>query len=214
MVRPGEQTRKPRVKLLASRSANGVDGLPRDEHGHHGGLSRASRQLQREAHQLWVCIPVGRSEVLKQRLPALHLGGDFGQPDRSFHRLDLAERTDDTAEGVVPPVLEKAGGFRGDQPLVGVGQRPPGVHVAAHIVDKRGGVVLLLLCREPFAFVEYEVSCSTAFFRFFGFGIGVMNSARRRRSTIRWVGCPLSSSSSAWSGPRRASSELDGQKWV
>ena len=37
-------------------------------------------------------------------------------------------------------------------------------------------------------------------FRFFGFGIGVMNSARRRLSSKRPVGCPLSSSSQCWRG--------------
>ena len=36
--------------------------------------------------------------------------------------------------------------------------------------------------------------------RFFGFGIGVMNSARRRRSTICWVGWPDASSSQCRSG--------------
>ncbi len=43
-------------------------------------------------------------------------------------------------------------------------------------------------------------SCAAARFRFFGFGIGVMNSARRRVSRILCVGCPCSSSSQCRAG--------------
>ena len=34
---------------------------------------------------------------------------EFGEPDRSFHGLDVAEERADGAERVVPPVLEQAG---------------------------------------------------------------------------------------------------------
>ena len=88
------------------------------------------------------------------RLPLLRLRRDLGQPDRRFHRFDLAEERADAAELVMPPMLEQPGRLRRDLPLAGIGQGAPRVHVAAHLVDDRGRVVLLLLGREPLAFVE------------------------------------------------------------
>ena len=191
MVRPGATTRKPRVKCLAAGAAHGVDRLPRDEHGHDGGLARAGGQLQREAHEFGIGVLVGVRQVVEQSLAALGLGRDFGQPDGGFDGFHLAEERADAAELVVPPVLEQAGGFRGDLPLARIGQGTPSVHVAAHLVDDGGGIVLLLLGREALALVEdHLVLLARAFFRFFGLGMGVMNSARRRFSMICWVGWP------------------------
>ena len=85
------------------------------------------------------------SEMVKQALPVLGLRRDLGQPDRGFHRLDLAEERADAAELVMAPVLKKPRGLRRDLPLVGIGQGSPGVHVTAHLIDDRGGIVLLLL---------------------------------------------------------------------
>ena len=90
-------------------------------------------------------------------LPVLELGRDLGEPNRGFRRLDLTKERAEAAELVMAPVLEKAGGLRRDQPLVGIGQGTPGVHVAAHLVDHRGGVVLLLFGRESLALIENEV---------------------------------------------------------
>ena len=169
-------------EVLAAGAAHRVDRLPRDEHGHDGRLAGAGGELQREPHQLGVGVPVRRREVVEQALAALGLRRDLGQPDRGLDRLDLAEERADAAELVVPPVLEQTGRLRRDLPLAGIGQGPPGVHVSAHLVDDRGGVVLLLLGREPLAFVEDDRLLRwRPAFRFFGFGIGVMNSARRRR---------------------------------
>ena len=71
----------------------------------------------------------------------------------------------------------------------------------AQLIDDRGRIVLLLLGREPLAFVEDELlllgGCLCAFF---GLGIGVMNSARRRFSMICCVGWPCSSSSQCRAG--------------
>ena len=146
MVRPGVTTRKPRVNVLAAGPAHGVDGLPGDEHGHDGGLAGAGGQLQRQAHQLGVGVVVGVGQVVEEALAGLaDCGRDLGQPDGGLDRLDLAEERPDAAELVVPPVLEQAGGFGRDLPVVRVGQRPPLVHLLAHLVDDRSGVVLLLL---------------------------------------------------------------------
>jgi hypothetical protein len=43
---------------------------------------------------------------------------------------------------------------------------------------------------RPTPSLKTRDSCVEGFFRLRGFGIGVMNSARRRLSTICCVGCP------------------------
>ncbi len=179
MVRPGV-TQEAAGEVLAAGAAHGVDRLPGDEHRHHGGLARAGGELQREAHQFGVGVLVGAGEVIEQALARLGLGRDLGQPDGGFDRLDLAEERADAAELVMPPVLKQAGRFRRDLPLAGVGQGAPRIHMAAHLVDDRGGIVLLLLGGEALAFVEDNLLLARELFRFFGLGMGVMNSARRR----------------------------------
>ena len=91
------------------------------------------------------------------RLPLPGLGRDLGQPDGGFDRFDLAEERADAAELVMSPVLKQPRGFRRDLPLIGIGQGAPCIHMAAHFVDDRGGVVLLLLGRKTLAFVEDEL---------------------------------------------------------
>jgi len=56
---------------------------------------------------------------------------NLGKPDQGFHRLHLAEEWTDAAEYVVPPVLKQASRFRGDLPLILIGQRAPNVHALA-----------------------------------------------------------------------------------
>jgi hypothetical protein len=50
------------------------------------------------------------------------------------------------------------------------------------------------LVESPLPSSNTNRDCAAAL-RFFGFGIGVMNLALRRRSMILCVGCPVSSSS-------------------
>jgi len=78
-------------------------------------------------------------------LVILELGGNLGQPDRGFDCFHLTEERADAAELVMAPVLQQAGRFRRDLPLVGVGQGTPEIHMAAHLINDRRGVVLLLL---------------------------------------------------------------------
>ncbi|GBE49015.1 hypothetical protein BMS3Bbin12_02208 [bacterium BMS3Bbin12] len=93
-------------KTLALRVADGVDRLPGDQHRHDGGFSGTRRELQREAHQLRIGVMVGVGQVIQKTLPAAaRMGGNLGQPDRGFGRLDLAEERPNAAETVVPPVL-------------------------------------------------------------------------------------------------------------
>ena len=141
-------------EMLAAGPAHGVDRLPGDQHRHDGGLAGAGGQLQREPHQLGIGVLVGGGEMIENALAARRLRRDLGQPDRRLHRFDLAEERADAAELVMPPVLEQAGRFRRDLPLAGIGQGAPVVHMAAHLVDDRGGIVLLLGCRKPLALVE------------------------------------------------------------
>src|SRR5215471_6841766 len=51
------------------------------------------------------------------------------------------------------------------------------------------------LMESPLPSSKTNVSCAAAFLCFFGFGMGVINAARRRDSMICCVGCPVSSSS-------------------
>jgi hypothetical protein len=57
-----------------------------------------------------------------------------------------------------------------------------------HLVDDGCDVVLLGGRGQGFASSNTISSCATAFLRFFGLGMGVMNSARLRLLTTCWVG--------------------------
>jgi len=54
------------------------------------------------------------------------------------------------------------------------------------------GSYCCFLVEMPFPSSNTISSCGTAFFRFFGFGMGVMNSSLRRVSMICCVGWPCS----------------------
>src|SRR5437899_13048382 len=57
------------------------------------------------------------------------------------------------------PVFQKTGCFRRDLLQV-VWQSAPLVHLLAKFVNDRSRIVLLLLCRKPFPFVEYDLLLS------------------------------------------------------
>src|SRR5207249_2360996 len=132
-------------------------------------LPGAGGELQREAQQLWVGVSVCRSEMIEQALSVRGLRRDLGEPDRCLYRLHLAEERADIAERVMAPVLKETGGLRHDQPLTGTGQGTPGVHMTAHFVDDRSGVVLLLLRGQPLAFIENEGLLCGGFLVLLGF---------------------------------------------
>ena len=139
-------TKKPRVNFLLSGPTHGVDGLPRDQHGHDGGLAGAGGQLQRQAHQFGVGIVVGIGEVFEELSSGLaSCGRDFGQPNGGLNRLDLAEEWPDAAELVVPPMLQQAGGFRRDVPSVWIRQCSPFIHFLANRIDDDCRFLVFLL---------------------------------------------------------------------
>ena len=103
--------------MLAARPADGVDGLPGDEHRHHRRLAGAGGQFQGQAHQLRIGLGVGIGQVLEESFAGLPAWRDLGQPDGSLNRFDLAEERPDAGEFVVPPVLEEPGRFGRHLPI-------------------------------------------------------------------------------------------------
>ena len=86
-----------------------VEGVPGDQHRHDHGLARAGRHLQGQAEQ----ARVGEGVVLAQAVldPGIAvLAGHFGDVDRRFQRLDLAEKKPQIAAGVCPVLQQTAGG--------------------------------------------------------------------------------------------------------
>ena len=154
--------------MLAARAANGIEGLPSDEHGHDGGFSGSGGELESEAADLRIRVPVCAFEVLQQTLAGLRERSHLGEPDRRFDRLDLAEEGAHAGEYVMPPVLEKASSLGGHAPLIR-GQGSPCVHIAAHLVDDRGLVILLFLRGKTLSLVEDHFllrGIALPFFRF------------------------------------------------
>ena len=68
---------------------------------------------------------------------------NFGEPDSSLHRFDLAEEGPNATKAVIPPVLEQARRFRRHPPLARVRQRAPAVNLLTNPVDDGRQVVLL-----------------------------------------------------------------------
>jgi len=59
---------RPAGEMFAGRAADGVDGLPRDEHGHDGGLARSGGEFERETHQRGIGVFVRGCKVFEQAL--------------------------------------------------------------------------------------------------------------------------------------------------
>ena len=144
----------------------------------------ASFSARRDELRVGVVVRVG--EVLEEALARLaELRRDLGQPDRRLDRLDLAEERADAAELVMAPVLEQPRRLGRDLPVVRVRELAPRVDVAAQLVDDRAsGRTAAPRSRAPCPRRRRSPAASACRLRFFGFGIGVMNSARRRRSMI------------------------------
>ena len=127
----------------AARMAHRVDGLPRDQHRHHRGLAGAGGELERQPREAGVGLLVRLLQPLHEPAPvAAGAGGYLGQPDHGLHRLHLAEEGTQVAELVMAPVLQQAGGLRGNPPL-GARQPAPLAHAVAHALDHPHQLVLL-----------------------------------------------------------------------
>ena len=87
-------------------AARGVDRLPRDEHGHDGGLAGAGREFQCQSVEAGIGLLVGRIEVIEKSASlSAELRRDFGQADDRLDGFDLTEEGPDVAETVMPPML-------------------------------------------------------------------------------------------------------------
>jgi len=111
------------------------------EHGHDRGLA------------VTVCI----GYVLNETLAGLaNYGCNLGQPDCCFDCFQLTEEGSDTAELVMPPVLEQACGFGGYAPVVRARYGAPLIDLLAHAIDDGRVDVLLVSRRKTFAFIEQQ----------------------------------------------------------
>jgi hypothetical protein len=122
--------------------------LPRDQHRHDRGLAAAGRHLQSDAKEFRVRLLVGTLQMLAELVVAAFPPGNFRQPDGGLDRLHLAEEWPDGLELVVTPVGEQALGCRGNAPVVGIRNPPPGFEMLAKFVDHPSWVVLLVLGRK------------------------------------------------------------------
>ena len=110
------------------------------------------------------------SKLIEETPAVLAVWRHFGEPDRGFDRLDLAEEGTHTSKLVTPPVGEQPGRLRCHLPLTGVGQATPCFDVPAHLVNDRRDVILLLFGREALAFVEHEALLLVLGFVLLGLG--------------------------------------------
>src|ERR1700730_5874562 len=98
------------------------------------------------------------------------LWSDLGQPNRRLHRFNLAEERSETVEIVVSPVQKEPLGLGRHQPVAGTWQLSPLVHLIAKIIDDQSRIVLLLLCRKPFSFIENQSVLGRFSLLLLGFG--------------------------------------------
>ena len=132
----GRDQQKTTRELFAIGPTHRVDGLPCDEHRHHGGLARTCGQLKGQAHQLRVGIVVGAGEVVHEDLTHFaNLRHNLGQPNCRLNGFNLAEKRTNAAEVVMAPVLQETGGFRCYTPVVRIFQGPPLVHLGSDRID-------------------------------------------------------------------------------
>jgi hypothetical protein len=106
-VQAGRANEKTARKGFAGGTSDGIDGLPRDEHGDDGGFACASREFEGNAKEFWVCLFVAGQQVIEELLSTLTLvRRDFGEPDGGFNGFDLAEERFHALKGITAPVLE------------------------------------------------------------------------------------------------------------
>ena len=86
---------------------------------------------------------------------------------------------------MISPVVEQAGCLRSDAPRAGILDLTPAVHPLAQLVDDWSRVVQLVLRRDSGTFFEHNRLLLDSALALFGLGIGVMNCAERRASTMR-----------------------------
>ena len=108
----------------------------------------------------------------RKPLPCLPNLRDFGQPNCGFHRFHLAEEGADATEIMVPPMLQQALRFRLNQPVAGVLQSAPLLHMIAEFVDDWRRIVELFLGGKSLALVKDHGALIDLGFVFSGLGDG------------------------------------------
>jgi hypothetical protein len=58
---------------------------------------------------------------------------------------------------MMPPVLEQAGSFGFNPPVIWIWDTAPHVNLATKLVYDGVGIILLRLCRNPFAFIKDQL---------------------------------------------------------
>ncbi len=165
----GRDDEKAAGEVLAAGAADGVDRLPGDQHRHDGGLAGAGGQLQGETQQFGVGVVVGGGQVFEESLAVLRLGAT------SVSQMAVSTASTWQKNGRTPVKLwwRQCWSRRAVSGVtchsLGLGHARQ-VHVAAHFVDDRGGVVLLLLGRKPLALIEDEILLAARFLAFLRLG--------------------------------------------
>ena len=118
---PGGHDQEAAGEALGVGVPDGIDGLPGDQHRHHGGLAGTGGELEGQPAQQAIMITpnsiiIHRLEVVEEPLAVLaDLGRHFGEPDGGLDRLDLAEERPDPLESGDAASAAGAGRSRGSR---------------------------------------------------------------------------------------------------
>ena len=86
-----------------------------------------------------------------------NFGRDLGKPNNRLDGFNLTKERTNSAVVMVPPVMQKARGFRSNLPVTRIRQLPPSVHMTAKLIYNRSRIVLLFFFGKPFSFIKYEL---------------------------------------------------------
>ena len=104
--------------------------------------------------------------MFEESFASLACWGDLYKPDGGFNGLNLAKERADTAEPVVPPMLQQPGSLWRNVPVVGIWQRAPLIHLLPESIDYWRRIVLLFFRREAFALIKNHFSLVNRAFPF------------------------------------------------
>ena len=160
---------KSACEVAAAWTANGIDRLPCDDHGHDRRFASPRRQFEGETQDLGIGIPVDALQMLQNPFARFGKRSDLHQPDGCLDCLDLAKKWTHTAERVMPPMVKKPLRLGRHLPLAGVRKTPPNVHMGPHLVDNRGRIILLGGRGNPLPLIKnhlFLIRRTLALFRF------------------------------------------------
>ena len=194
------------MNLLAAGAADGVDRLPGDQHGHDGGLAGAGGELQREAHQFGVGVLVGGGQMFED---AACRSCDCGATSVSQMAVSTASTWQKNGRTPLNLWCRQCWSSRAVSGVtcqsLGFGQAAPLVDLLRTSLMIEVGSYCCFSVESPLPSSKTKPCWAAPSLRFFGLGIGVMNSARRRFSMILWVGCPAHRAPSGAADTRKGS---------